>query len=68
MTDPASRPLDLSGIPAALVDRGLRGMPVAEQVDAFCSDVTQAGFHARRFNMSIGTLHPRHGAHSYVWR
>lgn len=43
-------------------------MPVAEQVDAFCSDVTQAGFHARRFNMSIGTLHPRHGAHSYVWR
>ena len=60
--------LDLSGFATTLVERGLRGLPVAEQVDAFCRDVTQAGFRARRFNMSIGTLHPRHGAHSYVWR
>ncbi|HKP65136.1 MAG TPA: adenylate/guanylate cyclase domain-containing protein [Casimicrobiaceae bacterium] len=60
--------LDLSGFASTLVDRGLQGLPVAEQVDAFCRDVTFAGFPARRFNMSIGTLHPRHGAHSYVWR
>ena len=60
--------LDLSGFATTLVERGLQGLPVAEQVDAFCRDVTQAGFRARRFNMSIGTLHPRHGAHSYVWR
>ena len=60
--------LDLSGFAITLVERGLQGLPVAEQVDAFCRDVTQAGFRARRFNMSIGTLHPRHGAHSYVWR
>jgi len=60
--------LDLSGLRATLVERGLQGLPVAEQVDAFCRDVTLAGFPARRFNMSIGTLHPRHGAHSYVWR
>jgi len=60
--------LDLSGLEATLVERGLQGLPVAEQVDAFCRDVTLAGFPARRFNMSIGTLHPRHGAHSYVWR
>ena len=59
---------DLSGFATTLVERGLQGLPLAEQVDAFCRDVTQAGFRARRFNMSIGTLHPRHGAHSYVWR
>ena len=60
--------LDLSGLASTLVERGLKGLPVAEQVDAFCRDVTFAGFPARRCNMSIGTLHPRHGAHSYVWR
>ena len=61
-------PLDLSAFPAWLVDRGLRGLPLAEQVDGFCRGLVEAGFHASRFNMSIGTLHPRHGAHSYVWR
>ena len=61
-------PLDLSHFGPLLVDRGLRGFPIAEQVDNFCRGVVEAGFPARRFNMSIGTLHPRHGAHSYVWR
>src|SRR4051812_15471409 len=60
--------LELPGFEAALVERGLRGLSVAEQVDAFCRGLADAGFRARRFNMSIGTLHPRHGAHSYVWR
>jgi len=63
-----STPLDLPGFEATLVERGLRGMPVAEQVDGFCRGLAEAGFRARRFNMSIGTLHPRIGAHSYVWR
>src|SRR5689334_3715177 len=60
--------LELSDFPAWLVDRGLRGLPLAEQVDAFCRRLVEAGFPATRFNMSIGTLHPRHGASSYVWR
>jgi adenylate cyclase len=63
-----SKLLELPGFPATLVERGLRGLSVAEQVDGFCRDLAEAGFRARRFNMSIGTLHPRHGAHSYVWR
>jgi len=67
MTD-LSGPLDLSNFPALIVERGLRGVPLAEQVDAFCRGLVQTGFPARRFNMSIGTLHPRHGAQSYVWR
>src|SRR5258707_8617410 len=60
--------LDLTGLPEWLVERGLRGIPLDEQVDGFCRRVADAGFPARRFNMSIGTLHPRHGARSYVWR
>jgi adenylate cyclase len=61
-------PLELTGFASRLVDRGLKGLAVAEQVDAFCRDLVDAGFRASRFNMSIGTLHPRHGAQSYVWR
>jgi adenylate cyclase len=61
-------PLDLGGLAEWLVERGLRGVPLDEQVDGFCRRVVDAGFPACRFNMSIGTLHPRHGARSYVWR
>ena len=64
----SSTPLDLTGLAEWLVERGLRGVPLDEQVDGFCRRVVDAGFAARRFNMSIGTLHPRHGARSYVWR
>lgn len=63
----ASMPLDLTGLAEWLVERGLRGLPLDEQVDGFCRRVVAAGFPARRFSMSIGTLHPRHGARSYVW-
>lgn len=61
-------PLNTSGIAEWLVERGLRGLPLDDQVDGFCRRVVDAGFPARRFNMSLGTLHPRHGARSYVWR
>ena len=63
----ASTPLDLDGLARWLAMRGLQGLPVEEQVDGFCRRVIGTGFPARRFNMSIGTLHPRHGAHSYIW-
>jgi adenylate cyclase len=61
-------PLDMTSVAEWLVERGLRGLPLDDQVDGFCRRVVDAGFPARRFNMSIGTLHPRHGARSYVWR
>ncbi|HVN34886.1 MAG TPA: adenylate/guanylate cyclase domain-containing protein [Casimicrobiaceae bacterium] len=64
----AVKPLDLPGFADWLVERGLRGLPLDEQVDGFCRRVVDAGFAARRFNMSLGTLHPRHGARSYLWR
>ncbi|HET7096266.1 MAG TPA: adenylate/guanylate cyclase domain-containing protein [Casimicrobiaceae bacterium] len=58
----------MAGFADWLVERGLRGLPLDEQVDGFCRRVVDAGFPARRFNMSLGTLHPRHGARSYLWR
>ena len=64
----AATTLDLSGFAEWLVDRGLRGLPLEEQVDGFCRRAVEAGFPARRFNMSVGTLHPRLGARSYTWR
>ena len=42
-------------------------MSVGDLVDGFCRRVVEAGFPARRFSLIIGTLHPRHGARSYVW-
>ena len=63
----ASVPLDLTGCAEWIVERGIHGLPLDEQVDAFCRRVVAAGFPARRFNMAIGTLHPRHGARGYVW-
>ncbi len=59
--------LDLDGVAHWLVERGLQGISLDEQVDGFCRRVVDLGFPARRFNMSIGTLHPRHGARSYIW-
>ena len=59
--------LDLNDLPLWLVERGIQGLPLDEQVDGFCRRVVDAGFPARRFNMSLGTLHPRHGARSYTW-
>jgi adenylate cyclase len=60
--------LDFQEIAEWLVNRGLLGLPLDEQVDGFCRRVVGAGFPARRFNISIGTLHPRLGARSYLWQ
>ena len=67
-TQQASAPLELPGFADWLVERGLRGLPLDEQVDGFCRRIVEAGFAAQRFNMSLGTLHPRHGARTYLWR
>jgi hypothetical protein len=62
----ALTPLDLTGCAEWLVERELRGLPLDAQVDGFCRRLLDAGFSARRFNMSIGTLHPRHGARALL--
>jgi hypothetical protein len=51
----ALAPLDMTSVAEWLVERGLRGLLLDDQVDGFCRRVVDAGFPARRFNMSIGT-------------
>jgi adenylate cyclase len=65
---PAVPPLDLTGLQRWIVEQGLRGVSLEDLVAGFCRRVVEGGFPARRFNMIIGTLHPRHGARSYIWR
>ncbi len=64
----AAAPLDLAGIDGWLIEQGLCGVSLEDLVSGFCRRLVDAGFPARRFNMLIGTLHPRHGARSYIWR
>ena len=60
--------LDLDDLPLWLVKRGMRGLPLEEQLAGFCRRVHEAGFPMQRAMMGMGTLHPRYGAHTYLWR
>ncbi len=72
MTDPAvcggGGSLDLGNMPARLVERGVLGLPLTEQFDEFCGRLRDAGLPISRVNMSVGTLHPRYGAQTFLWR
>ena len=61
-------PLDLDDLPLRLVERGMLGQPVGEQIAGFCQEIFNRGFPMKRGHMSMGTLHPRYGAHTFVWR
>jgi adenylate cyclase len=63
-----ARPLTLEGCAEWLVERGLKGLPIDEQIGGFCDRIHAAGFPMRRANLGIGTLHPQYGALTYVWR
>ena len=63
-----SPPLDLEGTPLWLVEQGMRGHPLGEQIAAFCRRVYDAGFPMKRAQMGMYTLHPRYGSHTFVWR
>ena len=68
-TDAApAEPLDLDGLGLWLVERGMRGLPLAEQIAGFCQRIHEAGFPAKRIQMGMNTLHPRYGSHTFVWR
>ena len=65
---PPAPPLDLAGTERWLVERGMQGLPLGEQFAGFCQRVHDAGFPMKRAQMGMGTLHPRYGAHTFVWR
>ena len=61
-------PLSLGGIELWLVERGIQGLPLDKQFEGFCQRIYDAGFPMKRAQMAMGTLHPRYGAHTFVWR
>ena len=68
-SDVASLPLlDVEGFPLWLVERGMRGQPLGEQIATFCRRIYDAGFPMKRAQMGMYTLHPRYGSHTFVWR
>ncbi|MDH3231915.1 MAG: adenylate/guanylate cyclase domain-containing protein [Alphaproteobacteria bacterium] len=61
-------PLDVDDMPEWLVGQGLKGLPLDEQFHSFCDRLHGAGFDMARASMGMGTLHPRYGAQTFVWR
>lgn len=65
MTPP---PLELQDLPLWLVERGMRGLPLDAQLAGYCQRIFDAGFPMTRVLLGMNTLHPRYGAHTFVWR
>ncbi len=54
-------------ISAWVLRQGLCGMPLDEMTHGFCRRMKAAGHSMRRVSVSLRTLHPQYGAHSFVW-
>jgi adenylate cyclase len=68
-TDTASdRLLDLDGLALWLVQRGMQGLPLDEQLAGYCQRIHDSGFPMKRVQLGMGTLHPQYGAHTFLWR
>lgn len=50
-----------------IIDQGLRGSSFDEITIGFCRRLRDAGHPLRRVSISLRTLHPQYGAHSFVW-
>ena len=61
-------PLDLDDLALWLVQRGMRGLPLEEQLAGYCQRIYEAGFPMKRVLLGMGTLHPQYGAHTFLWR
>ena len=62
------RNLDLSGLGAWVLRRGLEGVSLRELFQGYCDRLHEAGFPMVRANMGSETLHPRYGSFTFVWR
>ena len=68
MASTDSLPLNFSGLVDRIIDRGLSGLPIEEQLAGFAELITLAEFPMKRASIGMGTLHPRFGALTYTWR
>lgn len=64
----AAAPLNLHGLPLWLVERGMLGLSVGEQIAGFCRKIYDSGFPMERVGVGMYTLHPRYGSHTFTWR
>ncbi len=46
----------------------MRGLPLDAQLAGYCQRIFDAGFPMMRVLLGMNTLHPRYGAHTFVWR
>ncbi len=60
--------LDLGGLVDRIIERGLKGLPIEEQLAGFAELISLAGFPMKRASIDMRTLHPRFGALTYTWR
>ena len=65
---PSLPPLALGDLQREVIGRGMRGLPVGEQIAWFCRKVFDAGFPMKRVSVGMYTLHPRYGSHTFTWR
>ncbi len=63
-----SEPLDLLALVQTIINKGLEGLTLEEQLSGFCNTVAASGFPMKRVTMGMRTLHPRYGALTYLWR
>lgn len=61
-------PLELGGVVERIIERGLAGLPIEQQLATFSQVIYELGFPMRRVSMGMRTLHPRYGTLTYVWR
>jgi adenylate cyclase len=61
-------PLDLDGLVERIIERGLQGQPIEEQLAGLAEPIYDAGFPMKRVSIGMRTLHPRFGALTYIWR
>ena len=61
-------PFDLADLSQWLVERGMRGLPLNEQVAGFCQKLIEYGLPLKRVQVGMTTLHPKYGSHTFLWR
>ncbi len=61
-------PIDFDSLALWVVERGMRGLPLDEQLSGYCQRICDGGFPMKRAQLGMNTLHPRYGSHTFVWR
>lgn len=61
-------PLDLAALRQEIVERGLQGLALEEQVSHLVTRLATLSLPIKRAALGVRTLHPQYGALTYLWR